>query len=182
MPKKGRDEKGKFVEGNQISVGNDGGRPTIYDDPHILEAKVVEYFDWCQGEFEEREGERRTVTGKGEDKVETFETYTYIFCVRNPEIPTITGLALFLGFSSKSTLYEYTKQPEFSDSIKRGLLRIEKNYEAGLWSDKPTGVIFALKNMGWVDKKELDHTTKGESLNIIQLGQGIKPHTDESPD
>lgn len=30
MAKKGRDENGKFVEGNQISVGNNGGAPTDY--------------------------------------------------------------------------------------------------------------------------------------------------------
>lgn len=36
--------------------------------------------------------------------------------------------------------------------------------------------IFLLKNkFGYVDKHEQDLTTKGESLNVINLGDGIKP-------
>lgn len=162
-------------EGNQNALGNNGGRPPIYTDAEKLEENVIEYFTWCKGEYEEREGVRTETKGKGKDAITTTETYSYMFCVREPEIPSITGLAIFLGFNSKSTLYEYAERIEFSDSIKKGLLQIENKYEKGLWNDKPTGVIFALKNMGWSDKKEVDHTTKGESINVIQLGKGINP-------
>lgn len=30
----------------------------------------------------------------------------------------------------------------------------------------------------WKDKQEVDHTTQGEKMNIINLGQGIKPKED----
>ena len=39
-----------------------------------------------------------------------------------------------------------------------------------------TGWYMNMKNrFGWKDKTETDHTTKGEAINIIHLGQGVKP-------
>ncbi|WP_353166410.1 terminase small subunit [Empedobacter brevis] len=162
-------------KGNKYAEGNKGGAPSFYEDPEILEQKVIEYFEWCKGEYEEREGTRTETRGKGKAAITTTETYSFMLCLREPETPSITGLAIHLGFKSKDSLYDYAKKEEFSDSIKKGLLQIENKYERGLWNDKPTGVIFALKNMGWSDKKEVDHTTKGESINVIQLGKGINP-------
>lgn len=69
--------------------------------------------------------------------------------------PTICGLALHLGFCSRSAFYEYEKKyPEFKDTIKKARLRIEREYELQLYNDKCTGAIFALKNLGWKDKIE----------------------------
>lgn len=72
--------------------------------------------------------------------------------------PTVTGLALFLGFADKTTLYEYRDRPEFSYPIKASLTRIELYHEEGLSENNVTGRIFALKNMGWRDKTEQEHT------------------------
>lgn len=88
---------------------------------------------------------------------------------------TITGLALFLGFESRQSLYDYAEKKEFSYIIKRAKLVVENSYENSLNSTSPTGAIFALKNMGWDDKQQLDHTTKGESINVISLGKGVNP-------
>lgn len=77
---------------------------------------------------------------------------------------TITGLALFLGFESRQSLYDYEKNEIFSYTIKRARLTIENFYESKLFTAS-TGAIFALKNFGWSDKQEIDHTTKGESIN-----------------
>ena len=75
---------------------------------------------------------------------------------------TITGLALFLGFCSRNSLYEYGKKKEFKYIIKNAMLVVENSYES-----KGTNFdIFALKNMGWTDKQEIDHTTKGNEVNI----------------
>jgi len=83
-----------------------------------------------------------------------------------PEKATITGLALHLGFCSKGTLYEYAKKPEFSDSIKRALLKVEHEYEKMLPVVRGGGVIFALNNMGWENKQHVDHTSGGEKLQM----------------
>lgn len=73
---------------------------------------------------------------------------------------TICGLAYFLGFESRQSFYDYEKRPEFSYIIKRARLKIEGTYEEMLFEGKPTGAIFALKNMGWKDKTEADVTIR----------------------
>ncbi len=85
---------------------------------------------------------------------EYFETAT---------IPTWTGLALHLGFSSRDGLSYYHKEkPDFLHPIKKALARIESNYEQNLFTRNPAGAIFALKNFGWKDKQEVDQKTEGK--------------------
>lgn len=73
---------------------------------------------------------------------------------------TITGLAYHLGFESRQSFYDYEKREGFSYIIKRARLYIESMYELRLQGDKPTGSIFALKNMGWTDKQEIEQRTE----------------------
>ena len=83
---------------------------------------------------------------------------------------TLAGLAEALDIS-RSTLYEYDQKDEFSDIIKKAREKVEKRYEDYLiYSGTPTGVIFALKNMGWADKKEVDHTSGGEKIKPLLGG------------
>ena len=88
-------------------------------------------------------------------------------CAENGERPTISGLALHLGFADKTTLYEYRDRPEFSYPIKKSLLLIEKFLELKLENQSVAGIIFALKNMGWKDKVETGFTDKD--------GNDVKP-------
>ena len=69
---------------------------------------------------------------------------------------TLTGLVLSLGFSSKQSLYEYGQRDGFTDSVKRARLVVEHSYELNLRGQNAAGVIFALKNMDWSDKQQLD--------------------------
>lgn len=50
MPKAGRDEKGSFVQGNQIwkMRKNNGGNTPKFGNPEDLEAKCLEYFQWVE--------------------------------------------------------------------------------------------------------------------------------------
>jgi|SRR5690606_27525253 len=75
---------------------------------------------------------------------------------------TITGLALFLGFESRQSFYDYGEKQEFAYIIKRARLVIENKYESALTDNNATGSIFALKNMGWKDKTEQEITGKQE--------------------
>ncbi len=157
----GRDQHGKFTEGNRFSPG----RKPNYKNPEELAQKIYEYYNYIEGEYIMKPGERHSKTKNPDGSVtETTETYEYKEWVRNPETPSMTGMAIFLGFESRQSLYDYAKKSRFSYIIKRGLLEIEKVYESGLWQDKPIGAIFALKNMGWSDKTETDITSKGEKL------------------
>lgn len=75
-------------------------------------------------------------------------------CNTDKEKATITGLTLYLGFSSRSSLDDYCKtSEEFSYIIKRAKLVVENSYE----QNGQTIDIFALKNMGWADRTEIKH-------------------------
>lgn len=86
------------------------------------------------------------------------------YCVEQQEKATITGLALYLGFCSRHSFDDYSKKgEEYFHIIKRGKLAVEHSYEMhGQAID-----IFALKNMDWKDKSELDHTNNGGSFNNL---------------
>ena len=71
---------------------------------------------------------------------------------------TITGLALFLGFESRQSFYDYEDKKKFSYTIKRARSIIEQYYEHSLMSINCTGAIFALKNFGWKDKSVIEQT------------------------
>jgi len=71
---------------------------------------------------------------------------------------TLTGIILELGLSSRESLDAYNEYEGFSDSVKRIKLIVENAYEINLHGTTSTGSIFALKNMGWKDKQELEHS------------------------
>ena len=79
---------------------------------------------------------------------------------------TITGLCLYCGFESRQSFYAYEKKDEFSYTVKKARTRIENAYEQNLHDRNPSGSIFALKNLGWSDKQEIDHTSGGEPIHL----------------
>ena len=129
-------------KGNKNAMGNEGGRPPFYSDPVKLQEKIDEYFNNCPDT-------KQIVVNSGTSVITIY---------------TICGLAYFLGFESRQSFYAYEDKIEFSYIIKRARLRIEMNYEQNLQFNNATGSIFALKNMNWQDKSEIDHT-----VNIPKL-------------
>jgi hypothetical protein len=112
-----------------------------------------------------------------ENKIEEYR----LDCIAKESNPTITGLAYFLGFSDRRSFYDYEKKEKFTHTIKRARLWIESIYESRLFSQSPTGSIFALKNFGWKDKTELEHS--GDRKNPIQITLAPPPPIqDESID
>lgn len=80
---------------------------------------------------------------------------------------TITGLCYFLGFESRQSFYDYEKDGRYSYTIKRARLFIESHYEKMLSGNSVSGAIFALKNFGWTDKTELEHSGNlGITVNL----------------
>ncbi len=88
--------------------------------------------------------------------------------------PTWTGLTLHLGFNSRQALNYYMEEkPEFLNSIKKALSRIESKYEnIAIYSKMPTGAIFALKNFGWKDKQEVEQSGKTEQELTVRILDG----------
>lgn len=95
------------------------------------------------------------------------------------EVPTITGLCIFLGFESRQSFYAYEQKPEFSYTIKRARLFIENEYEEMLHAGNTTGAIFALKNFGWIDKQEIDQKTEHSGGITISWEDPKLPDTDD---
>jgi len=88
-------------------------------------------------------------------------------CSENMKAPTITGLALYLGFESRQSIYDYEKKDdEFSYTIKRNRLKVENSYEEHLLTREATGAIFALKNFGWNDKQEVQNTNLNYNVSV----------------
>ena len=80
--------------------------------------------------------------------------------------PTVAGLALWLGFSSRFSLYDYKERAEFSHTIKEAIARIEDYAEQIILTPgaAATGAIFWLKNHRWTDKTEQNVNINGYSL------------------
>lgn len=115
------------------------GRPSLYSSPETLQKKINDYFD---GGYEK------------------------ISLGNKAPAPTISGLAYFLGFQTRQSLFDYEKRSnEFSYIIKRARLRVEANYEQMLQGNFCAGAIFALKNLGWSDKQEVEHSV-GFEMNL----------------
>jgi len=93
-----------------------------------------------------------------EDLEEKCKEYL-LHCIEKEEKPTITGMTLFVGFCSRASWDDYDKREGFSYIVKRAKMTIENSYEVS----GGTFDIFALKNMGWKDKTEVE---LGGDVNI----------------
>lgn len=113
-----------------------------------------------------------------EELQEKIDAY-FASCDEENEPITITGLALALD-TTRDTLCDYGEKAEFSDTIKIAKLRVENAYEKRLIRRGNGGDVFALKNFGWKDTKDIDG-----NLNIKQAlvefvdGNSSSSDTDE---
>ena len=88
--------------------------------------------------------------------------------VGSVSIITITGLVIYLGFCDRAAFYDYGKKEKFCHTIKKARTFIEQEYEECLKSNNCTGAIFALKNFGWTDRRELELSGKeGGPVEVV---------------
>ena len=128
-----RDDLGRFSKHNTFSNGlTTNGRPPVFSTPEDMEEKACEYFD--------------SLIIDNEDGL-----------FMKPS--SICGVALYLGFVSRQSFNDYAKKTDFSDIVSRIKLAVENSYEKGLHSKGASGCQFALKNMGWKDKTEVEQET-----------------------
>lgn len=161
--------------------GRKAGQPPKFKTPEDLQRKVDEYFEWIRGEYIQlpivnKKGELDT-DGDGEPTGRTYEK-----CVREPEGKTITGLVLYLGFVSRQSLTDYQERiqnKQYADIIRRARLRIENAYEHSLNGTTPTGPIFALKNMGWKDKTEVESNVTANVSMVFKESPNCAPLDDK---
>ena len=93
----------------------------------------------------------------------------YALNVKNIEVsgkPCISGLAMYMGFESKQSLYDYGKRKKFSYSVSHMRQYIENAHENRLYGERPQGAIFALSCMGWHATTETINTNNNLTVEI----------------
>ena len=118
----------------------------MYKSKEEIQEKIDKYFSDCEGEVL-----------KDEQGTPILNKYGGVI-IMGSKPPTVTGLALALGFSTRQSLLNYQAQDEFLDTITRAKSRVEQYAEERLFDrDGSNGAQFSLKNnfKGWnADKKE----------------------------
>lgn len=137
------------------------GRPPKYKCKEEIEEKIETYFAECEGKVL-KDDEGKPILNKWGKPV-----------VINQRPPTVTGLALALGFTSRQALLNYQAKKEFVDTITRAKSRVEQYTEERLFDrDGSHGAQFSLRNnfKGWNDKipSELDDKEQAAKINQIK--------------
>jgi hypothetical protein len=100
---------------------------------------------------------------------------------KNHQPPTITGLALHLGFISKDDFEKFEKGRRLPAPLTKARFRIMAYYESRLHYPAPAGAIFALKSMGWHDKPKavVNSPRKVKSITVKLVETGPQPASSE---
>ena len=134
------------------------GRPPKYKSVEEIEQKIEAYFKSCEGEpLKDRDG-----------TVLTDKYGAPIIVGKRP--PTVTGLALALGFASRQALLNYQGRKQFNDTITRAKTYVEQYAEERLFDrDGTSGAQFSLKNnFGWgAAEKEKDSTAQQNEMQSL---------------
>lgn len=131
------------------------GRPPKFKSAKKMQELIDAYFEECKGELLKDDNGNVMLDKFGRPIV--IDNYP----------PTVTGLALALGFTSRQTLLNYQGKAEFVDTITRAKARIEQYAEERLFDNNGTkGAQFSLKcNFGWKDKD--DNAVQAEPIRVI---------------
>lgn len=136
------------------------GRPPKYRCKEEIEEKIEAYFKQCEGEILKDE-DGNTVFNKFGNPV-----------IINQRPPTVTGLALALGFTSRQALLNYQAKKEFVDTITRAKARVEAYAEERLFDrDGSSGAQFSLRNnfKGWNEKQITELDEEEQKARIEQI-------------
>ena len=142
-----------------------GGRPPKYTSKEQIEGLIEDYFKECEGiPFFDDDG-KPLVTDKG-----------YVVYKIHPKPPTVTGLALALGFNSRQALLNYQGKKEFNDTITRAKSYVEEYAERRLFDrDGVQGAKFSLINnfKGWAEHVKPDDADVAALEKLDKILEGI---------
>jgi hypothetical protein len=94
--------------------------------------------------------------------------------------PTLTGLAIHLGFTSKEDFEYYEIMGRYAWIAKQARFKIMAYYEGRLLMPAPTGAIFALKSLGWHERpKAAEQPETQTSIEVKLIESGPKPAASE---
>lgn len=130
-----------------------------------MEKIIEQYFIDCEG----------TIAKDDDDNV-IFDKYGQPVMI-NKKPPTVTGLALALGFNTRLALINYQGKQEFVNTITRAKSYIEAYAEGRLFDREGfNGAKFSLLNnfKGWRDKPQDDSATEEVIKKLDDVLGGIK--------
>lgn len=132
-----------------------GGAPRKWKSVSAMQKAIDAYFEKCEGE---------PLIIDGEQQRDKYGVPIFI----NVKPPTITGLALALGFTGRQALLDYQVRPEFADTVTRAKARCEEYAEMRLYDkDGANGAKFSLGcNFGWREVNETKLTTDAVKVVI----------------
>jgi hypothetical protein len=150
------------------------GRPPKYTSKEEVEGLIAAYFKSCEGEILKNDDGTPILNKHGQP------------VIINQRPPTVTGLALALGFSTRQGLLNYQGKKEFLDTITRAKSKVEQYTEERLFDrDGVNGAKFSLTNnfSGWSEKvsTELDKEEQKARINQIHAQIG-RINRETSPD
>ena len=128
-------------------------RPLKYKTVDALQAAIDQYFEDCRGK-PLLDDDGNAVTDKYGNPI-----------IVDAKPPTITGLALALGFTGRKQLLDYQGRATFCNTITRAKARCEEYAESRLYDrDGANGAQFSLKyNFRWDAQKDAE----AEGVKII---------------
>lgn len=143
------------------------GRPPKYEHKEEIEGLIEEYFKKCEGEILKDE--------EGEVIFDKFGNPVIV----GARPPTVTGLALALGFSTRLSLLNYQGKKEFMNTITRAKSMVEAYAEERLFDkDGSNGARFSLINnfRGWTEKPQTDLDEQEQEVRIqgMRLDNAVK--------
>ena len=135
----------------------------MYQSPEEMQSLIDDYFDSCKG---------HTLMVTDPD---TGEEVPYLNKYGNPVVmdakpPTVTGLALALGFVSRQALLNYQHRPEYEKIVTIAKSRVEEYTESRLFDkDGANGAKFSLINnfAGWKEKQDVN--VGGQEENALEV-------------
>ena len=133
-----------------------GGRPPKFGSAAELQAKIDQYFEDCKGE---------PLMVDGEPYLDKHGMPVVI----GAHPPTVTGLALALGFKARQSLIDYAGKEQFADTIARAKMRVEEYCEGRLFDrDGQRGAEFSLRyNFRWAQDDDSGGEDGGGGVVVI---------------
>lgn len=136
------------------------GRPPRYRSRAELEKRIEDYFESIKGEPLRDDDGKYVLDKRGQ----------VVMIGERP--PTVTGLALALGFATRRSLMDYEAKPQFAEAITRAKSRIEMYAEERLYDrDGCMGARFNLRNnfRGWNDESRTDGADVEDLSPLVEL-------------
>lgn len=141
----------------------------LFNRSHQIAHRIEDYYKWIEGECHIESLPYKS-TAKSPPEMREQKVWD-----REPQPPTLSGLAFHLGFDSLQAFENYEQNGRYASVLKRARLKIESEYEKQLHQQPSTGAIFALKSLGWLEKSNTKQSDMPEhnlsiKIEIVESG------------